>query len=158
MNGDPVETEQRQDGPVTGELLDQDVESVQMKVARVKRLAKLMDSAFRIPGTSRKFGLDSLLGLIPGVGDVATTAVSGIIVQEAVRLGVRKRVLAKMVWNIVVDAAVGSIPLVGDIFDFAFKSNTKNVAMLERELESEAASRPRNKNQWGTMPPVCNES
>ena len=94
-----------------------------------------MDSAFRIPLTRRRIGLDSLIGLVPGIGDAATATVSAIIVREAIRLGVRKRTTIKMLTNIVVDLLLGSVPLVGDLFDAAFKANTKNVELLERELD-----------------------
>lgn len=103
-------------------------------IHRMKRLARTMDSAFRIPFTNRRIGLDSLIGLIPGVGDVATTAVSAIIVREALSLGARKRTVARMLANIGLDTLLGTVPLVGDLFDFAFKANTKNVEILEREL------------------------
>lgn len=104
------------------------------RVQRMRRLATIMDSAYRIPGTRWTIGLDSLLGLVPGIGDVATTAVAGFIVREAIQLGVRKRTITRMIGNIAVDLAVGTIPLLGDVFDFAFKSNLKNVALLERDL------------------------
>ena len=104
------------------------------RLPRLKRLADLMDAAFRIPGTQRKIGLDSLIGLIPGVGDLATTTVSLYIIREAWLLGLPKRKLAKMTWNVAVDAVVGAVPLFGDLFDFAFKSNSKNVALIAKHF------------------------
>jgi len=101
---------------------------------KMKSLAHVMDTAIRIPGTRRRIGLDSLVGLIPGVGDAASAAVSSLIVHQAFKLGARKRTLARMLRNIGVDMLVGAVPLVGDLFDFAFKANTKNVALLEEEL------------------------
>jgi len=101
---------------------------------RIRVLATLMDNAFRVPGTSFRFGWDSILGLIPGVGDVATGIASASIIGYAIRLGVRKGVLARMLANLAVDVTIGAIPLLGDLFDAAFKSNVRNVALLEHEL------------------------
>jgi hypothetical protein len=101
---------------------------------RVRSLALLMDSAWEIPGTTFRTGLDSLIGLIPGAGDLITTAFSVYIVAEARRLGVRRRTLARMAANVGVDALVGAIPLLGDIFDATFKANAKNLRLLELDL------------------------
>lgn len=106
----------------------------QHSIRRLKRLAKAMDTAFRIPFTNRRIGFDSLIGLVPGIGDLATTTVSAYIVREAMKFGVSKRTVARMVTNIVIDMVLGSVPLIGDLFDFSFKSNTKNVKLLEDEL------------------------
>ena len=97
------------------------------------RLADLMDSTFRLPGGFR-FGLDGLIGLIPGVGDLAGAAVSLYIVARAHRLGVSRATLYRMLLNVGAEALIGTIPLVGDIFDFAFKANLRNLALLERKL------------------------
>ena len=104
------------------------------QLERIRVLATLMDNAFRVPGTSFRFGWDSILGLIPGVGDVATGIASASIIGYAIRLGVRKGVLARMLANLAVDVTIGAIPLLGDLFDAAFKSNVRNVALLEHEL------------------------
>ena len=104
------------------------------RMPRLKKLAKLMDGAFRIPGTQRRIGLDSLVGLIPGIGDVATTAVSAYIIRDAWLLGMPKRKLAKMAFNVAIDTLLGAVPVVGDIFDFAFKSNSKNVTLIEEHF------------------------
>jgi len=82
-----------------------------------------------------RFGLDSVIGLIPGVGDLSTAAISAYLVYEAKQLGVPKRTLARMLANVGFDFAVGSVPLLGDILDFAFKSNRRNVKLLEKWLE-----------------------
>lgn len=103
-------------------------------LTRIRALATLLDNAFRIPGTNFRIGWDSVIGLIPGVGDVASGIASASIVGYAVRLGVRKRVLARMLANLGIDVTIGAIPLIGDLFDAAFKSNMRNVALLEREL------------------------
>lgn len=109
---------------------------------RVRALAKLLDSALRIPGTNIRFGLDALIGLIPGVGDVSGAAMAGYIVLTAARLGVPKTVIGRMVLNVGVDTVVGAIPLLGDLFDVGFRANLRNTALLDRYLaEPEVAKR-----------------
>lgn len=98
----------------------------------LRRWARIFDSAFRIPGTRITFGLDPILGLIPGLGDVASPVFSLFFIWHGVRLGVPKVVLARMVLNVVIDTAVGVIPVVGDLFDFGWKANAWNLALLER--------------------------
>lgn len=99
-------------------------------IQQLRTLSRVMDRAVKIPGTQKSFGLDSVIGLIPGVGDTVTTGVSLWIVYQAHRLGVPRTTLARMLANIGIDAAVGSIPLLGDIFDLFFKANVKNLALL----------------------------
>lgn len=93
------------------------------------RFSRLMDSSIRLPGGFR-IGLDGLLGLIPGVGDLLTGLLSAWLVIQGHREGAPLRVLVRMVANIVIDAVIGSIPLVGDFFDFFWKANEKNAALL----------------------------
>ena len=93
-------------------------------------LARLMDSQFSIPGTKIKFGFDALIGLVPVVGDFSTFLVSGFIVMILARNGASGYVLARMVFNIVVDAVIGSIPVLGDIFDVGFKANQRNMRLM----------------------------
>ncbi|RAX41074.1 DUF4112 domain-containing protein [Rhizobium tropici] len=100
------------------------------RLRRMRGLARLMDTALRIPGTGFSFGVDSLIGLDPGVGDFAGAAVSLYIVNEARRLGVPNDKLLKMLANIGFDAAAGSVPLVGDLFDVYFKSNRRNLDLV----------------------------
>ena len=114
-------------------------EDIAQTLQRLRALANTMDSLVRIPGTSISLGLDAALGLLPVVGDLLAQAIGGYIVYEARRLGVRKRTLARMGWNMVVDTAVGAVPLVGDVFDVVWKANRKNLALLERHLERELA-------------------
>ena len=92
-----------------------------------------MDTRFRVLGVP--VGWDSILGLIPGVGDAVTVIPSALMMTSGYRVGVRKRALARMAVNTGIDLAVGTIPLVGDIFDLAFKSHRKNVAILRDEYE-----------------------
>ena len=100
---------------------------------RLARLEHLFDRAYRLPGTEFRFGLDGIFGLIPGIGDAATAAVSGALVLDAWKSGARKRVIARMAKNVGVDFLVGSIPIVGDLFDFGYKANTKNIKLLRDE-------------------------
>ena len=111
----------------------------------LERYERWLDTKFTLPGTDFRFGLDGLIGLIPGVGDLLTTGVSSVFVADAWKSGARKRTLARMGANIGIDMLVGAIPLVGDLFDFAFKSNTKNLKLLRAEREwlaRQAATRP----------------
>lgn len=103
-------------------------------LAELEFIARLLDDRFRIPGTSIRFGLDGLLGLVPGIGDGATALVSLYVVLRAWSLGVPPGVLGRMLANVLVDSAVGSIPLLGDVFDVAFKSNRRNLELLRRHL------------------------
>jgi hypothetical protein len=109
--------------------------------AQTERLARLLDSQFRVPGTSLRFGIEPILGLVPGVGDAAGLALSSAVIVQAVRLGARGATVARMVLNVALDAVFGSIPLLGSVFDFAFKANNRNVALLQRhELDPERTS------------------
>lgn len=102
---------------------------------RVRSLARVLDSAIRIPGTNIRFGLDSVVGLIPGVGDLTGAALSGYIVLTAARMGVPSAVLGRMLLNLGLDTLVGTVPLLGDLFDVGFRANTRNAALLDRYLE-----------------------
>ena len=95
-------------------------------------LAKLMDSQFKIPGTNIKFGLDALIGLVPGAGDFATFLISGYMITILASNGASGFVLARMVLNVVIDSAFGAIPILGDIFDVAFKANQRNVKLMQQ--------------------------
>lgn len=104
------------------------------RIRRLERLAGLLDDRFRIPGTRWRFGLDSLIGLIPGVGDAAGAAMSIYIIAEAARLGLPKPVILRMLANMGIDAVLGTVPLAGDIFDVAYKANRRNVSLALRHL------------------------
>lgn len=101
----------------------------------VRVLARLLDNAIPIPGTSWKIGLDPIVGLIPGIGDLISAVLSGYIILEAARADIPTLTLAKMLGNVGIDTLFGAVPALGDVFDAAWKSNTKNVALLERHLE-----------------------
>jgi len=102
---------------------------------RIDQLSEWLDSAFEIPGTGFRVGWDTIVGLVPGVGDIATATMSAWIINEARRLGVSKFTLARMIANTGLDALVGSVPVAGDLFDAAFKANVKNLRLLRRSLK-----------------------
>ncbi len=114
--------------------------NVQDAVARLDALAKVMDSAIKIPGTNIVMGLDAALGLLPVVGDAVSGMISSYVIWEARRLGVSKLIMARMVANTAIDTVVGSVPFVGDLFDVAYRSNSKNVALLKRHLEKHGST------------------
>jgi Domain of unknown function (DUF4112) len=105
---------------------------------RLEALGSLLDSRFRLPGGFR-FGLDPLIGLVPGVGDGISAIVSLYIVLEAYRLGASRGTLARMLLNVGLDLGVGIIPIIGDVADFAFKSNRRNLDLLRRHLGRDKA-------------------
>lgn len=98
-------------------------------------LAKLLDSQFTVPGTTIQFGWDAIIGLIPVVGDTVSTGLGTLIVADAVKLGARKRVVAKMLWNLGVDWVLGLVPVVDVVADVWYKANAKNAALLKEEWE-----------------------
>lgn len=102
---------------------------------RVEAMEAVLEGLFVIPGTRRRVGLDSLIGLIPVVGDIATAAMGAWIVWEARNLGMSKWQLTRMAANIGVDTLVGAVPFAGDLFDFLYKSNTKNLRIIRRHLD-----------------------
>jgi hypothetical protein len=110
------------------------VHGAEPRRARLNRLAWLLDSSIRVPGTNFRIGLDALLGLLPGGGDAAGVLLSSYIVLEAARMGAPRRTLFLMLLNVAVEALVGAIPLAGDLFDAAWKANQRNVALLNAWL------------------------
>ena len=103
--------------------------------ARVEALEKLLERAFLIPGTKIPFGLDSIIGLVPVLGDVVTAVMGGYMVWEARNLGMSKWQLIRMTANVGIDTAIGAIPLVGDAFDFVWRSNSKNLRIIKKHLD-----------------------
>jgi hypothetical protein len=103
------------------------------RLARLRSLARLLDTAVRLPGGFR-IGADSVLGLAPGIGDALTTLMAAYIVYEAHQLGVPKHKLWRMAANVAIDGLVGSVPVVGDLFDVAFKANMRNIAIIEEHF------------------------
>ncbi|MEM7780283.1 MAG: DUF4112 domain-containing protein [Pseudomonadota bacterium] len=103
--------------------------------ARVETMEMLLERSFRVPGTNVPVGLDALLGLVPIIGDIITTALGAYIVWEARNLGMSKWHLTRMGANVAFDAVLGAIPLVGDAADFVFRSNTRNLKIIRKYLD-----------------------
>jgi hypothetical protein len=110
--------------------------SVHARLHRVQHLSRLLDDWLRIPGTRYRVGLDGLIGLVPGLGDVIGTLLSAYILFEAIQLGTPKTLLLRMVGNIALETLVGAIPILGDIFDIVWKANRKNADLLDAYLRS----------------------
>src|SRR5687767_6568104 len=108
---------------------------------RLSDLARLLDEAIRIPGTNIRIGLDALLGLLPGGGDVAGGLFSGLIILQAARSGAPTSVLGRMLANVAIDVVVGAVPILGDVFDVAWRANTRNVRLLESWRERPASTK-----------------
>jgi hypothetical protein len=110
------------------------------RLEALEGLAHNLDSRFRIPGTRIRFGWDSILGLVPGIGDIAAVAPGAYIWLEGHRLGVSNHVKGRMAFNLGVDWVIGSIPLLGDVLDVGFKANRRNVALIREHVERERAA------------------
>ena len=108
------------------------------RIARLDALASLLDTAFIVPGTNIRFGVDALIGLVPGIGDAVTTAMSLYIVHEARVLGAPRHLVARMLMNVALDSVVGAVPLLGDAFDVMWRANRRNMALLQNHLDREA--------------------
>ncbi|WP_313803361.1 DUF4112 domain-containing protein [Sphingobium sp.] len=102
---------------------------------RIQAMEALLEGLFVIPGTNRRVGLDSLIGLVPVVGDFATAAMGAWIVWEARNLGMSKWQLTRMAANVGFDTLIGAIPFAGDVFDFFYKSNSRNLRIIRRHLD-----------------------
>lgn len=111
------------------------------ELERLERLAMWFDTAFAIKGTGIRFGLDGLAGLVPGLGDGAAALPGLYIIMKARQFGVPGPTIARMILNMLIDLAAGTIPVIGDLFDVAFKSKTMNVALIRKHVESEHARR-----------------
>ena len=111
------------------------------RLARIRRLAWLLDAAIRLPGTRFRFGLNSVIGLAPAAGDAAMTAVSLYIVYEAYQIGLPPAQLAKMLGNVAIEAVAGSVPVLGDLFDATFKANLRNIALIDAHAATTGARR-----------------
>lgn len=102
---------------------------------RVEAMEKMLERAFVIPGINRPVGADWIVGLVPVVGDIVTALMSAYIVWEARNLGMSKLQLTRMAANVGIDTAVGAIPLFGDVFDFFWRSNSKNLKIIHKHLD-----------------------
>ena len=103
----------------------------------LRKVAQLLDSAFVVPGTSYRVGLDPILGLVPGLGDLVSPLFTIGILWQARELAIPRVVLLRMILNVAIDSLVGAVPVVGDLFDFAWKANNKNLALVERHAQEE---------------------
>jgi Domain of unknown function (DUF4112) len=103
-------------------------------IARITAVAKFLDSAFLIPGTNRRFGMDAVIGLVPGVGDAITTVLASYIIWEARQMGLPRWKIARMIANVAVDTAIGAIPVAGDVFDVFFKANQRNLRIIHEHI------------------------
>ena len=108
-----------------------------------RALARILDTAIAIPGTKIRVGLDAIIGLVPGAGDILSAALGSYIVMAAVRSGAPTPVIARMLGNVAIDTVVGSVPVLGDLFDIVFKSNRRNAELLERYAAEPAATTKR---------------
>jgi hypothetical protein len=111
------------------------------RLRRLDSLSYLLDNSIRVPGTQARVGLDAVIGLIPGFGDIAGSAMSAYIVVQAARMGASVPTLVRMLLNVGTEAVVGTIPFAGDLFDAAWKSNARNVTLLRREMEVPGSTR-----------------
>ncbi|BAR58368.1 hypothetical protein ACVI1J_005957 [Bradyrhizobium diazoefficiens] len=109
----------------------------EQRIARLEAIARLLDVAFILPGTNIRYGIDGLIGLIPVVGDIITTAISLWLVREARALGAPWYLTARMLGNVAVDGVVGMVPLAGDAFDVMFRANMRNMRLLRRWLDKQ---------------------
>lgn len=114
------------------------------RAASIRTLARMLDSAVRIPGTQIRIGAESVFGIIPVVGDIAGAALSGYIVLASARLGAPPSAIIRMLVNIGIDTIVGAVPILGDMFDVAYRANMRNVELLDSHLGESPQTRRAN--------------
>jgi uncharacterized protein DUF4112 len=114
-----------------------DATSRRAALERIDMFARLFDTAFILPGTNVRFGIEAVMRLVPGVGDAAASALSCYLLYEAHRLGVPKHVFARLVANVAIEGIAGAIPLVGDLFDVGFRANRRNVGILKSYFQQQ---------------------
>lgn len=105
------------------------------RMARLDKLATLMDAAIVVPGTNIRLGADAVIGLIPGIGDLVSAGISCLIIMEARRMGAPNHLIARMIGNVAIDGLAGSVPIIGDLIDVAFRANLRNMRLLRRHFE-----------------------
>ena len=115
------------------------------RILALRGISRLLDSAFVLPGTSYRFGLDPIIGLIPGIGDLVSPLFTIGILWQARDLGLPRVVQLRMLFNVGIDTLCGAVPLIGDLFDFAWKANDMNLALLEKHAEEE---HPASRGDW----------
>ena len=122
--------------PQTSPALVPEVRTVDpRRIERLRRVGRLLDASIPVPGTKVRLGIDPIIGLVPGIGDLAGAVLSLYIIIEASRMGVPRGLLARMGGNVALDTLVGEVPVLGDLFDIAFKANIRNLALLDGYLE-----------------------
>lgn len=120
------------DATTARQYLARDVPSARL---RIEMMERVLERAFVIPGLNRSVGLDSVMGFVPVAGDMIAGAMGLYLVWEARNIGLPKRTIARMLMNVGVDTTLGAVPFVGDVFDFFFRSNTKNLRLIKRHLD-----------------------
>ncbi|HXE79402.1 MAG TPA: DUF4112 domain-containing protein [Vicinamibacterales bacterium] len=119
--------------------------AIERRLDRLRQWAGVLDNAFRVPGTGIRFGWDPILGLVPGIGDLVAPAYAIAIIVTAAQLGVPRIVQVRMLLTATVDLVIGALPVVGDLFDFAWRANDRNMALLERYVRNR---RPAGRGDW----------
>jgi len=126
---------------VTSDMREPDEIVNEREVERARLLTRVLDDAVRVPGTEFRIGLDPVIGLIPGAGDLVTGAMSAYLLVVARRVGASNAVLLRMLANLGIDAVVGAVPLLGDLFDAGYKANRRNMRIIEEHLARPTATR-----------------
>ena len=121
-------------------MSDEEKEIQDEKLIRLRQLSKNLDESFAIPGTGIKFGMDAILGLVPGGGDILSGVFSLYMLRAAIKMKLPKRAIFSMFLNIIIDTTVGVIPVAGDIFDIFWKSNKRNLEIIEKHLNKQSKS------------------
>ncbi|MEW4489608.1 DUF4112 domain-containing protein [Thalassoglobus sp. JC818] len=128
------------------------IKNREARLQRISQIADLLDNSMTVPGTRFRVGWDSIIGLVPGIGDLTSAAISGYLVVEAAKLGASKWVLFKMLSNVGIDTFVGAIPIFGDLFDAAYRCNRRNARLLKEHFESQSGTAdagPQQTNPFG---------
>ncbi|MEO7985094.1 MAG: DUF4112 domain-containing protein [Gemmatimonadales bacterium] len=131
--------------PVRTPVLAAEVGTLDHRLDRLRRVGWILDNSVRIPGTRIRFGVDAIIGLVPGLGDLIAGGLSLYIIAQAAKLGVPRALLARMGWNVAVDTLVGEVPILGDLFDVAWKANMRNLRLLEDHLGQPVAGTKANR-------------
>lgn len=129
-------------------------DTTETRIQSIERLARLMDSRFPLPGTKFSLGIDTIIGLIPGIGDTISLGLAGYIVAQSAKAGAPKPLLYRMGFNIVIDWAIGLVPIIGDLFDMGWQGNNKNAALLRRHHEQVISAKPGTKDAMINVTPT----
>ena len=129
----------RPDSVAPGEVtrLRQLTPAQEQRIAALRYFSRLLDSAYQLPGTNFRFGLDPIVGLVPGIGDLLSPLFTLAIIWQSYDLQIPRVVQLRMLFNVAIDTFIGIVPLIGDLFDFAWKANDMNMALLERHAFEE---------------------